>query len=68
MRCGRVLGVRVSACYPFQDEEPFVLAETPHILFAGNQRAFGTKLVKGAARFVFCRAVCVFGKGALAAQ
>jgi DNA polymerase delta subunit 2 len=34
-------------CYPFQDRDPFVLEETPHIFFAGNQPQYGTRLVQG---------------------
>jgi DNA polymerase delta subunit 2 len=36
-------------CYPFQDRDPFVLEETPHIFFAGNQPQYGTRLVQGCA-------------------
>ena len=35
-------------CYPFSADEPFVLPSAPHILFAGNQASFATKLVEGA--------------------
>lgn len=28
-------------CYPYEDEDPFVLGETPHVYFAGNQSRFG---------------------------
>lgn len=28
-------------CYPFVDKDPFVLDETPHVLFAGNQVGAG---------------------------
>lgn len=34
-------------CYPFQDDDPFIMDACPHVYFAGNQREFGTKLVKG---------------------
>lgn len=32
-------------CYPFVDSDPFVLDETPHVLFVGNQREFGTRMM-----------------------
>lgn len=33
-------------CYPFVDNDPFVLDETPHVLFAGNQSGAGWKDVE----------------------
>ena len=37
------------ACYPYHDRDPFQLdGATPHVYFAGNQPAFGTRLVRGA--------------------
>lgn len=35
------------ACYPFATKDPFVLEQAPHVLFAGCQPAFGTRLVEG---------------------
>lgn len=32
--------------YPFIDSDPFVMEETPHVLFAGNQKEFASRLVK----------------------
>lgn len=32
-------------CYPYEDNDPFVLKETPHLYFAGNQEEFGTRKV-----------------------
>jgi DNA polymerase delta subunit 2 len=32
-------------CYPFKRRDPFVIAGAPRVLFAGNQAAFGAKLV-----------------------
>lgn len=29
-------------CYPYEDVDPFVLEETPHVYFAGNQGEFGS--------------------------
>ncbi|BGP28569.1 DNA polymerase delta small subunit Cdc1 [Rhodotorula toruloides] len=33
-------------CYPFSGKEPFVLKQTPHVYFFGNQTSFGTRLVE----------------------
>ena len=33
--------------YPFKMDDPFALTATPHVLFAGNQPAFGQRLVTG---------------------
>lgn len=33
--------------YPFTDNDPFVMKETPHVFFAGNQSHFGSKVVEG---------------------
>lgn len=37
--------------YSFSDKDPFVIDSAPHVLFAGNQPSFGTKLVEGASQF-----------------
>jgi len=37
----------ISGCYPFQDRDPFVIEETPHIFFAGNQPEYASRLVEG---------------------
>lgn len=36
-------------CYPYQDDDPFVLAdgECPHVYFVGNQKEFATSVVEG---------------------
>ena len=42
--------------YAFSDNDPFILQDAPHVLFAGNQPAFATRLVEGAApACVSCR-------------
>ncbi|KAK4155453.1 DNA polymerase alpha/epsilon subunit B-domain-containing protein [Chaetomidium leptoderma] len=33
--------------YPFQDDEPFVMKECPHLYFVGSQTEFGTKIIEG---------------------
>ena len=35
------------ATYPYSDEDPFIIEETPHVLFAGGQAAYGTTKVQG---------------------
>ncbi len=35
------------AAYPYSDEDPFIIEETPHVLFAGGQAAYGTTKVQG---------------------
>ncbi|KAK7593036.1 hypothetical protein V9T40_007788 [Parthenolecanium corni] len=44
-------------CYPFDDYDPFLLTERPHVYFAGNQPEFQTKLKKGPKYDV--RLVCI---------
>lgn len=34
-------------CYPYWDREPFILRASPHVLFCGNQPAFGERTVRG---------------------
>lgn len=33
--------------YPFSLDDPFLLEEAPHVIFAGNQPEFQTRLVQG---------------------
>eukprot|EP00041_Stephanoeca_diplocostata_P028186 m.789764 g.789764 ORF g.789764 m.789764 type:complete len:484 (-) comp23324_c1_seq2:70-1521(-) len=36
-------------CFPFYQNDPFVMTESaPHVVFAGNQPAFATRVVEGA--------------------
>ncbi|KAM0753286.1 hypothetical protein T439DRAFT_378985 [Meredithblackwellia eburnea MCA 4105] len=34
-------------CYPFTDQDPFILTQSPHVYFIGNQPAFETTMVPG---------------------
>lgn len=33
-------------CYPYKNEDPFVLNEWPHVYVVGNQPSFGTRLME----------------------
>ena len=39
----------ILGCYPFQENDPFVLEECPHVYFVGNQPRFETTVVRGPA-------------------
>ncbi len=34
-------------CYPYRADDPFVIDTTPHLLFVGNQAAYGTRVERG---------------------
>lgn len=34
-------------CFPFFENDPFIIEECPHVFFAGNQKKFATKEFKG---------------------
>lgn len=46
------------AAYPFADDDPFVMTACPHVLFAGNQPAYESRLHTGAAQCCVCVIVC----------
>jgi DNA polymerase delta subunit 2 len=46
-RCGAPTAPDTLWCYPFQDRDPFVIAECPHVFFVGNQPRFDTALIEG---------------------
>ena len=33
--------------YPFQDNDPLIMRECPHVFFAGNQPRFATSVIEG---------------------
>lgn len=50
------------ACYPYYDNDPFVIENCPHVLFAGNQKKFDTKVVRGILikRFYIIKSIFLF--------
>lgn len=38
---------RLPGCYPFQDDDPFVMNDCPHLYFVGCQPEFGTRVIQG---------------------
>ena len=36
-----------AGCYPFQDTDPFVLKECPHVFFVGNQPKYEKTVIEG---------------------
>lgn len=36
-----------AGCYPFSDRDPFILHQTPHVYYIGNQPSFATRLLSG---------------------
>lgn len=34
-------------CYPFQDKDPFVIEDCPHVFLVGNQPKFETTVIEG---------------------
>ncbi|KAF0463392.1 DNA polymerase alpha/epsilon subunit B-domain-containing protein [Gigaspora margarita] len=34
-------------CHPFRDYDPFIMKQTPHVYFVGNQKEFATTIIKG---------------------
>jgi DNA polymerase delta subunit 2 len=47
-RCGAPTAPDTLWCYPFQERDPFVIEECPHLFFIGNQPRFDTSIVEGA--------------------
>jgi DNA polymerase delta subunit 2 len=35
--------------FPFQDDDPFILNDCPHVYFVGNQPRFSTAVIEGPA-------------------
>lgn len=46
-RCSAPTAPDTLWAYPFQDDEPFVMKECPHLYFVGCQPEFGTKVIQG---------------------
>ena len=34
-------------CYPFQDDDPLIVRDCPHLYFVGNQPRFDTTIIEG---------------------
>ncbi len=34
------------SCHPFNDRDPFLIGDQPHVYFAANQPSYGTRLVQ----------------------
>lgn len=50
------------ACFPYVDKDPFILRETPHLYFVGNQIDFGEQEVVDGDRTVKVVSVPAFAK------
>ncbi|GME24627.1 DNA polymerase delta subunit 2 [Neofusicoccum parvum] len=48
-RCNAPTAPDTLWCYPFQDDDPLLITDCPHVYFAGNQPAFGTRIIEGPA-------------------
>lgn len=46
-RCSAPTAPDTLWCYPFQDDDPFVMKECPHVYFVGSQPDFGTRIISG---------------------
>lgn len=46
-RCSAPTAPDTLWCYPFQDDDPFVMKDCPHIYFVGCQPEFGTRVISG---------------------
>ncbi|MCJ1247441.1 hypothetical protein MMC30_004655 [Trapelia coarctata] len=48
-RCGAPTAPDTLWCYPFQEKDPFVIEECPHVYFVGNQPRFESAVIDGPA-------------------
>ncbi|KAK0659269.1 DNA polymerase delta subunit 2 [Lasiodiplodia hormozganensis] len=48
-RCNAPTAPDTLWCYPFQDDDPLLIKDCPHVYFAGNQPSFGTRVIEGPA-------------------
>lgn len=46
-RCSAPTAPDTLCCYPFQDDDPFVMKACPHVYFVGCQPEFGTRVISG---------------------
>ena len=48
VRSGNILIRELNlGCYPFQEKDPFVIEECPHVFFVGNQPKFDSTVIEG---------------------
>ncbi|KAL9597796.1 MAG: hypothetical protein Q9219_004923 [cf. Caloplaca sp. 3 TL-2023] len=57
-RCGAPTAPDTLWSYPFQDRDPFVIEECPHVYFVGNQPRYETMVIEGPAGQTV-RLICV---------
>ncbi|KAL9061731.1 MAG: hypothetical protein Q9206_000354 [Seirophora lacunosa] len=57
-RCGAPTAPDTLWSYPFQDRDPFVIEECPHVYFVGNQPRYETTVIEGPAGQTV-RLICV---------
>ncbi|KAL8709645.1 MAG: hypothetical protein Q9225_007418 [Loekoesia sp. 1 TL-2023] len=57
-RCGAPTAPDTLWCYPFQEKDPFVIEECPHVYFVGNQPRYETMVIEGPAGQTV-RLICV---------
>ena len=54
----------LTGCYPFVDDDPFVIQNCPHVVFAGNQPQYATSVIEGVCRCAlewrFLSALCAY--------
>ncbi|KAF4309184.1 DNA polymerase delta subunit 2 [Botryosphaeria dothidea] len=48
-RCNAPTAPDTLWCYPFQDDDPLLIRDCPHVYFAGNQAQYGTRVIEGPA-------------------
>ncbi|KAL1616362.1 DNA polymerase delta small subunit Cdc1 [Diplodia seriata] len=48
-RCNAPTAPDTLWCYPFQDDDPLLITDCPHVYFAGNQPSYDTRVIEGPA-------------------
>ena len=49
LKCGHIAPTcpDTLACYPYDEEDPFILRDCPHVYFVGNQKKYGATVTCG---------------------